>query len=123
MISTKLKFPFMVLLLSFVYLLANLLSFAQTPPRDVRFTDITQSAGIHFVHNNGAFGGKYLPETLGPGCAFIDYDGDGYPDILLINGEDWSGHLRAASTLHLNRNNRTATFTPLPPQPLLPSSH
>jgi hypothetical protein len=111
MISTKLKFPFMVLLLSFVYLLANLLSFAQTPPGAVRFTDITQSAGIHFIHNNGAFGGKYLPETLGPGCAFIDYDGDGYPDILLINGEDWPGHHHAASTLKLYHNNRNGTFT------------
>src|SRR6266851_5525988 len=111
MISTKLKFPFMVLLLSFVYLPANQLSFAQTAPGGVHFTDITQSAGIHFVHNNGAFGGKYLPETLGPGCAFIDYDGDGYPDILLINGEDWSGHHRAASTLKLYHNNRNGTFT------------
>src|SRR5260370_1120458 len=109
MISTK--FPFMVLLLSFVYLLANLLSFAQTAPGGLRFTDITQSAGIHFIHNNGAFGGKYLPETLGPGCAFIDYDGDGYPDILLINGEDWSGHHRAPSTLKLYHNNRNGTFT------------
>src|SRR6516225_9452594 len=42
--------------------------YAQAP---VRFTDITQSAGIHFVHHNGAFGAKYLPETLGPGCALL----------------------------------------------------
>ncbi|HTD22849.1 MAG TPA: CRTAC1 family protein [Terriglobales bacterium] len=111
MISTKLKFPFTVLFLSFVYVVANLLSFAQTPPGAVHFTDITQSAGIRFIHNNGAFGGKYLPETLGPGCAFIDYDGDGYPDILLINGEDWSGHHHAASTLKLYHNNRNGTFT------------
>src|SRR5499433_2061105 len=68
--------------------------YAQTP---VRFTDITQLSGIHFTHNNGAFGAKYLPETLGPGCAFIDYDNDGYPDILLINGQAWPGHAASGS--------------------------
>src|SRR5215469_2372237 len=82
---------------------------AQAPA--VRFTDITQSSGIHFVHHNGAFGGKYLPETLGPGCAFIDYDNDGYPDILLVNGQDWPGHRQAASTLKLYHNNHNGTFT------------
>ena len=75
------------------------------------FTDITASAGIHFVHNNGAFGEKYLPESLGPGGAFIDYDNDGYPDILLVNGENWPGHPRTASTLKLYHNNGNGTFT------------
>ena len=46
----------------------------------VTFRDITQKAGIHFVHNNAAFGKKYLPETMGPGVAFIGYDNDGWPD-------------------------------------------
>lgn len=77
----------------------------------LRFTDITQSSGIHFVHHNGAFGAKYLPETLGPGCAFIDYDNDGYPDILFIDGQDWPGHRLASSTLKLYHNNRNGTFT------------
>lgn len=77
-----------------------------------RFADITQAAGIHFVHNNGAFGKKYLPESLGPGCAFIDYDNDGYPDILLINGQDWPGHETAGrTTLNLYHNNHNGTFT------------
>ncbi len=44
----------------------------------ITFRDITAQAGIHFTHNNGAFGKKWLPETMGPGCAFIDYDNDGY---------------------------------------------
>ena len=44
-----------------------------------RFTDVTTQAGIHFQHNSGAFGGKFLPETLGSGCAFLDYDRDGWP--------------------------------------------
>ena len=77
----------------------------------VRFTDITQSSGIRFTHHNGAFGSKYLPEALGPGCAFIDYDNDGYPDILLVDGQDWPGHRQAASTLKLYHNNHNGTFT------------
>jgi hypothetical protein len=76
-----------------------------------RLTDVTSSAGIRFRHNSGAFGGKFLPETLGSGCAFLDYDGDGWQDILLINGTDWPGHHTQKSTLHLYRNNRNGTFT------------
>src|SRR5438094_10226988 len=56
----------------------------------VQFTDVTAAAGIKFVHNNGASGAKWLPETMGSGCAFIDYDGDGRPDIFLVNSRDWS---------------------------------
>jgi enediyne biosynthesis protein E4 len=75
------------------------------------FTDVTASAGIQFHHNTGAYGGKLLPETLGSGCAFLDYDGDGWQDILLLNGMDWPGHRRARSVLKLYRNNRNGTFT------------
>jgi enediyne biosynthesis protein E4 len=78
----------------------------------IHFTDITERAGIHFVHNNGAFGKKWLPETMGSGCAFIDYDNDGWPDILLINSEDFPGHkIHGPTTLKLYRNNRNGTFT------------
>ena len=73
--------------------------------------DITQPAGVNFRHNSGAFGGKFLPETLGSGCAFLDYDADGYLDMLLINSMDWPGHKRGRSTLKLYRNNRNGTFT------------
>ncbi len=76
-----------------------------------RLVDVTNSAGIQFRHNSGAYGGKLLPETLGSGCAFLDYDGDGWQDILLINGMDWPGHKRQRSTLKLYRNNRNGTFT------------
>jgi enediyne biosynthesis protein E4 len=76
-----------------------------------RFVDVTRQSGLEFHHNSGAFGGKYLPETLGSGCAFLDYDADGWQDILLINGMDWPGHKRARSTLRLYRNNRNGTFT------------
>jgi enediyne biosynthesis protein E4 len=74
-------------------------------------TDVTSGAGIQFHHNSGAYGGKLLPETLGSGCAFLDYDADGWQDILLINGMDWAGHKRDRSTLKLYRNNRNGTFT------------
>jgi len=74
-------------------------------------TDVTTSAGLQFHHNSGAYGGKLLPETLGSGCAFLDYDADGWQDILLINGMDWPGHTRQRSTLKLYRNNRNGTFT------------
>ncbi|HKS96707.1 MAG TPA: VCBS repeat-containing protein, partial [Terriglobia bacterium] len=77
----------------------------------VQFVDVTQPAGIHFEHNSGAFGKKYLPETLGSGCAFFDYDNDGWLDVLLINGMDWPGHVRQRTTMKLYRNNRNGTFT------------
>ena len=76
-----------------------------------RFTDVTSQAGIHFRHNSGAFGGKFLPETLGSGCAFLDYDRDGWQDILLINGSDWPGHKKSRSTLRLYHNDGDGTFT------------
>ena len=76
-----------------------------------RLVDVSQRAGVHFRHNSGAYGGKLLPETLGAGCAFLDYDGDGWQDILLINGMDWPGHKRERSTLQLYRNNRNGTFS------------
>src|SRR5581483_6948323 len=76
----------------------------------VQFVDCTRSAGIHFVHHSGAAGKKYLPETLGSGCAFVDLDGDGWPDILLINGKDLTA--TGARTLPaLYRNNHNGTFT------------
>ena len=75
------------------------------------FTNVTSSAGIAFQHNSGAYGGKLLPETLGSGCAFLDYDRDGWLDILLLNGMDWPGHRRQRTTLRLYRNNRNGTFS------------
>jgi hypothetical protein len=94
--------------------------FADSGP-GFRLVDVTRQAGINFKHNNGGFGGKLLPETLGSGCAFLDYDNDGWLDILLVNGMDWkspSQSLRSEkpasprrTTLHLYRNNRNGTFT------------
>jgi enediyne biosynthesis protein E4 len=104
------KSPSQAFALFIVCLWATCAAFAQ-PAENIRFTDISREAGISFVHNNGAFGGKYLPESLGPGCAFIDYDNDGRPDILLVNGRDWPGHGSSGSTLKLYHNNGNGTFT------------
>ncbi|HXW92933.1 MAG TPA: CRTAC1 family protein [Terriglobales bacterium] len=84
---------------------------AQPSSPGFRLVDVTASADIHFHHNSGAYGGKLLPETLGAGCAFLDYDNDGWQDILLVNGMDWPGHKRERTTLQLYRNNRNGTFT------------
>jgi len=88
---------------------------AQSPQNSsantITFRDITQKAGIHFVHNNAAFGKKFLPETMGPGVAFIDYDNDGWPDIFIVNGMDWPGHGSKHSTPKLYHNNHDGTFT------------
>jgi enediyne biosynthesis protein E4 len=79
------------------------------------FTDVTIGAGIHFKHNNGAYGGKLLPETLGSGCAFLDYDADGWQDILLVNSGSFGPVYNRVKfpkpTLALYHNNRDGTFT------------
>lgn len=80
-------------------------------PLGFSFADVTAAAGLQFQHNSGAFGGIFLPETLGSGCAFLDFDNDGWQDILLVNGMDWPGHKRQKSTLKLYRNNRNGSFT------------
>ncbi len=95
-------------------LLAPLALAAQSkasPAGIVTFTDVTGPAGIRFKHTSGAFGKKYLPETIGAGCAFLDFDGDGWVDILLVNGADWPGHATGKSYPGLYRNNHDGTFT------------
>ncbi len=79
---------------------------------DVTFTDITAAAGVRFTHVNGAFGQKWMPETMGGGGGFFDYDGDGWPDIFLVNGGYWPGHEQSgpAPTSKLYRNRRDGTF-------------
>ncbi len=78
-----------------------------------RFTDVTAEAGIDFEHANGAYGDKLLPETMGGGVAFLDYDGDGDEDLLLVNSSNWS-HRPAEGpdpTMALYRNNGAWRFS------------
>ena len=59
-------------------------------PAALRFQDVTETAGIHFQHEAGAgTGHKWYPETMGAGAGFVDYDGDGFDDVLLVNGRQW----------------------------------
>lgn len=79
-------------------------------PTGIQFVDCTRKAGIRFTHHSGGTGKKYLPETLGAGCAFVDLDGDGWPDVLLINGKDFASHgQRFLPALY--HNNHDGTFT------------
>ncbi|MSU20416.1 MAG: CRTAC1 family protein [Pedosphaera sp.] len=78
-----------------------------------RLTDITASAGITFVHNNGAYGDKLLPETMGGGVAFFDFDNDGDQDLLFVNSTYWPGKIpngKNPTTCALYRNDGTGHF-------------
>jgi hypothetical protein len=89
----------------------------QSSPRSAfTLTDITREAGIAFTHHNGAFGKKYLPETMGVGPAFFDVDRDGDPDLMFANGADWpekrsGGAKGAAPGPRLYRNDGRGSFT------------
>ena len=72
----------------------------------VRFVDMTREAGLEFRHETGARGDKWMPETMGSGCALFDYDGDGWLDVLLVNSEGWGGE-KAPGKLYRNLGNGT----------------
>lgn len=81
---------------------------------EIRFSDITESAGIDFVHENGAEGEKLLPETMGGGGAFLDFDGDGDQDLLCVNSMQWPWAKQqpaAPPTSALYANDGTGKFT------------
>jgi hypothetical protein len=81
------------------------------PSGPVQFTDVTAQAGIHFKYNSGAYGKKYLPETMGPGVCVVDYDNDGWQDILFVNSMDWPEHKSGKSYPALYHNNHDGTFS------------
>jgi len=81
------------------------------PSGPIEFTDVSAQSGIHFKHNSGAFGKKYLPETLGAGCAFLDFDNDGWQDILIVNSTAWPERKTSKTFLALYHNNQDGTFT------------
>lgn len=100
-----------LLLLLTAFLAAGFTStLAQRAGVPVVFKDITAAAGIAFTQNNGAFGAKYYPEELGSGALFLDFDGDGWQDLLLVNGKNWPGHPGPKTTAALYRNRGNGTF-------------
>jgi hypothetical protein len=96
---------------SLAALLCTLEIGAQAPRASVQFTDVTSAAGVRFKHQNGAFGKKYLPETMGSGAAFVDVDGDGWQDIVLVQSTTWPSRPKTRATLALYRNTGKGTFT------------
>ena len=81
----------------------------------VKFIDITTAAGISFEHNNGATGDKLLPESMGSGVAFFDFDDDGDQDLLFTNGVWWPWDVKKRpelkpTTAALYRNNGKGQF-------------
>jgi hypothetical protein len=79
-----------------------------------KFTDVTSAAGIRFVHEHGAAGEKLLPETMGGGCAFLDYDADGDQDLLLVNSQRWPWDKRDSNgpaKMVLYQNDGTGKFS------------
>jgi hypothetical protein len=83
---------------------------AETLPA-VKFVDITHEAGIRFRHYNGALGDKLLPETMGAGVAFLDYDQDGDQDLFFVNSSAWPNHeVKPAPTQALYRNDGKGHF-------------
>lgn len=80
---------------------------------DIVFTDVTEEAGLgNFLHDNGARGRKLFPEMMGSGGGFIDYDGDGWPDIILLGGGTFDGSERSDwQAIRLYRNEGDGTFT------------
>ena len=77
------------------------------------FAEVPAStSGITWVHDNAMSDQRYLPETLGPGCAFLDYDNDGWMDIYLVNSgpcDFWKPSKPIRNALY--KNNRDGTFT------------
>ena len=77
------------------------------------FVEVPASAsGIAWVHDNAMSARHYLPETLGPGCAFLDFDNDGWMDIFLVNSgpcDFWKPSKPVRNALY--KNNRNGTFT------------
>ena len=63
----------------------------EEPTQALRFVDVAQTAGLDFVHYNGAQSDYFYVETFGSGAAFLDYDGDGWQDIYLVNSTYLTG--------------------------------
>ena len=91
--------------------LLSIISYPQADP--IRFRDMTDSSGIRFIHTDGSAGQRHIVETVTGGLGLIDFNGDGFPDLLLLNGGNLPGSPPSARppTNQLYRNNQNGTFT------------
>lgn len=86
---------------------------AAQAPAPLTFTDVTARTGIRFTHESGAFGQKYLPETMGAGVVVFDYNTDGYQDLFFINSKSWPGRPDSRALPAFYKNNGNGTFSDL----------
>lgn len=96
--------------------LSGLLETERRPaPPPALFRDVTRAAGIDFVHQNGARGERMLPETMGGGVAWLDFDNDGDQDLLFVNSDTWpfsrTPEEPRPRALHLYRNDGSGRFS------------
>ncbi len=107
------------MLLKYIYISFIIILFSCSPKNkdisksSLSFTNVTISSGLgDYVHNNGALGKKWFPEPMGPGGGFIDYNSDGWEDILIVNNSSWEHEQeKKLSALRLFENNQNGTFT------------
>jgi len=99
-----------VTILALVFVAPLMLRASAALDGGVTLVDVTSAARLHFTHNTGAFGRKYLPETLGSGVVVMDVDGDGWQDVLLLSGTSWPDQGKPAATLRLFRNTGRGAF-------------
>lgn len=86
------------------------------PSRDSalpQFTEVTKQCGLDFIHTDGESGRKFFVEQFCSGCGFVDYDGDGWLDIVAIDGAPLPGYKgkKQHPRAELYRNNHDGTFT------------
>lgn len=112
-LAVPLRVAVRLLVLGGAGLCASLPASELPAPGAIRFRDATESSGIHFLHTDGSSGARYILETVASGLGLIDYDGDGYLDILFLNGQPLPGTPKPARlpTCALYHNNRDGTFT------------
>lgn len=108
---TRLRVLSVVASLATLVVMARPAAQGQGASSGLTFTDVTTRAGIRFTHTSGAFGQKYLPETMGAGVVVFDYNTDGYQDVFFVNGRQWPGRPGAATRPAFYKNNGNGTFT------------
>lgn len=84
----------------------------QTTETKIQFTEISKEAGVNVKHESGAYGEFFMPETMGSGAGFIDYNGDNFQDIIIVGGGSWAKSANQnVTSLRLFKNNKNGTFT------------